>query len=262
MKKKPTAPPILGMRPAQVIIDDPLALVLSGEPLERGRQRCWQVTTEPRAGGTEIRTVWARTKAGARWRSRRQIAKADRYKATITRFTGYHLGFDLAGALSFVPPRMVFHKDLFAENMNLAMERWWSRSQPMPVYDPPYQLRTFPSGARDPLDEHLATRKTLAGLPGTAAHGLRVAKNLRRGDPYFPASDREHRFVQAELATRLLSLVPAHVAGMEPHYIVVDGGRIKIVGDTSAFVEALQKSLLTFPSPARKQVGVIAPHSC
>lgn len=67
-------------------------------------------------------------------------------------------------------------------------------------------------GARDRVDLRLARSSTLARSRGTAAHGVDLGRRLKVGDYYEPSSDREHRFVQAELVARRLTLVsiPGH----------------------------------------------------
>lgn len=72
------------------------------------------------------------------------------------------------------------------------------------LYD--YMLGT--SGARDDLDRHLVGVGWLACEPGTAAYGRQRGLTLYTGDIYYPASDRERRFAEAQLEWRGLKLQP------------------------------------------------------
>ena len=63
-------------------------------------------------------------------------------------------------------------------------------------------------GARDAQDAWLASSTSLRGIRGTAAAGRFIGRFYWPGDVYVAKSDRERRFVEAELAERGLRLGP------------------------------------------------------
>ena len=69
-------------------------------------------------------------------------------------------------------------------------------------------LATGIYGARDCTDLHLMSSRSLARIPGTAAHGAVLGSRMQPGDDYFPFSDREMRVVRAHLEARGLRLRP------------------------------------------------------